>query len=313
MAGELSPDRLYYWDGVRWASAVSPDGAWRWDGNTWQPASGARPRTRHAGAIIASIVIASLIVTTFGIYQIAGWAASRAQSLLQSSGVNMTCGDAYARVGSAPAEGDVLCGARLGAALYGADCVELTGTPPGGQFLDAVSNGDWQTISIAPDSSGCRLDAQPDHETMFSITDDHPASSTLIVDFVAAGWEGGLGVQVACSTDRSCVDFSFWGDGVFSLDEGKPGDGFENLTRGRLGELGPPPVPKVGTENRLVLRLYGNRVDVFLNGKGVTHATTRRVQDQGVADFYVDGRDTTHGETVFLKRLYLFESLGSSG
>jgi len=37
MPGELSPDRLFYWDGERWRSALSPDGAWRWDGAAWQP------------------------------------------------------------------------------------------------------------------------------------------------------------------------------------------------------------------------------------------------------------------------------------
>jgi len=117
-----------------------------------------------------------------------------------------------------------------------------------------------------------------------------------------------VGLQLACSQDVSCVDFSFWGDSNFSLDEGKPGDGFENLSTGRMGTLGPPPVPAVGSENRLILRLAGDRVDVFLNGREVTHATVRRAQMRGFADFYVDGRDTTSGETVFLKRIFLFET-----
>jgi hypothetical protein len=311
MAGELSPDRLYYWDGARWASAVSPDGTWRWDGQAWQPSALRLARTAPSGRIIAGVVIASLIVGSFGIYEITTWALSRTQSLLHASGVNVMCGDTHARAGATLAEGDELCGARLGIAQYGADCTELSGTPPGGEFLDAVNNGDWQTIQVAPDTSGCRLDAQPSHETMFSTTDDQPASSTLIVDFAAAGWEGGLGLQVACTTKKGCVDFSFWGDGVFSLYEGIPGGQFEHLTTGHLGAFGPPPVPRIGAESRLVLRLNGDRVEVFLNGQEVTHATTRRTQDRGVADFYVDGRHTATGETVFLKRLYLFESLAT--
>jgi len=311
MAGQLSPDRLYYWDGVRWASAVSPDGAWRWDGHTWQPAARGRARTGPSGRIIAGVVIAALIVGSFGIYEITSWALSRTQSLLQASGVSVTCRDSHARAGATLAEGDELCGAHLGTQQYGADCTELSGTPPGGQFQDAINNGDWHTIQVAPDTSGCRLDAQPEHETMFSTTDDQPPSTTLIVDFTAAGWQGGLGLQVACTTEKGCVDFSFFGDGLFTLDEGKPGGGFENLATGHLGAFGPPPLPRIGAESRVVLRLNGNRVEAFLNGQEVTHATTRRAQDRGVADFYVDGRDTTSGETVFLKRLYLFESLAT--
>jgi hypothetical protein len=310
MAGELSPDRLYYWDGVRWASAVSPDGAWRWDGFAWQATSGASARSGRTGPIIAAMVIASLVVGSYGAYQVGKWALARTQSVLQTSGVTVTCGDPHARAGASISEGDLVCGEHLGMSYYGADCSELTGTPPGGQFLDSVNDGDWQTVDVVPSTSGCRLEAKPSHEIMFSTADHQAASSTLIVDFVAAGWQGGVGVQLACSQDSSCVDFSFWGDSNFSLDEGKPGDGFENLTTGRMGSLGPPPVPAVGSENRLILRVDGDRVDVFLNGREVTHAKVRRAQSPGFADFYVDGRDTSSGETVFLKRMFLFETVG---
>jgi hypothetical protein len=309
MAGELSPDRLYYWDGVRWASAVSPDGAWRWDGRAWQATGTGFPRTAGSRGSIALVIAASLIVGILGVADVGSWAFGRVQNLLQSGGVNATCGDPHARAGASVSEGDLVCGKHLGMRYYSADCAELTGTPPGGQFLDSFNEGDWQTVDVVPSTSGCRLEAKPSHEIMFSTSDNQAASSTLIVDFVATGWQGGVGVQLACSRDISCVDFSFWGDSNFSLDEGKPGGGFENLTTGRMGSLGPPPVPAVGSQNRLILRVDGDRVDVFLNGREVTHATVRRAQSPGFADFYVDGRDTSSGETVFLKRIYLFETV----
>src|SRR5579859_3361506 len=136
MAGELSPDRLYYWDGVRWASAVSPDGAWRWDGFAWQATGGASARGGRTGPIIAATVIASLVVGSYGAYQVGKWALARTQAVLQTSGVTVTCGDPHARAGASISEGDLVCGEHLGLSYYGADCAELTGTPPGGQFLD---------------------------------------------------------------------------------------------------------------------------------------------------------------------------------
>ena len=305
MAGELSPDRLYYWDGARWASAVTPDGMWRWDGRTWRAAGQAR--SRGSRGIIALVIVAAVVVGILGVGTMAGWAVGKVQSLLQAGSV--TCGDPHARAGASVSEGDLLCGERLGTRYYAADCAELTGTPAGGEFLDSVNNGDWQTAEFVPSSSGCPMEAQPSHEVMFSTSSNQPPVSTLIVDFVASGWQGGVGVQLACSQDTGCVDFSFWGDSLFSLDEGKPGGGFENLKSGRMGSLGPPPVPKAGSENRLILRLTGNRVDTFLNGREVTHATARRTLGSGFADFYVDGRGAATGETVFLKRIFLFATL----
>jgi hypothetical protein len=311
MAGELSPDRLYYWDGARWASAVTPDGAWRWDGRAWQPV-GSTQRVRHSRAIIATVIAAAILVGIFGVYEISSWALSHGQTILSSNGINVTCADGHAHAGATVAEGDTLCGRRLGTLFFNADCVEVSDPPAGAEFLDTVNNGDWTTIQVVPNTSGCRLAAQPEHEVMFSTVHPQPASVTLIVDFVADGWEGGLGFQVACSVEKSCVDFSFWGDGYFSLDEGKPGKSWDNLTGGHMGSFGVPPVPKAGTENRLILRLEGSHIDVFLNGQQITQGTTKLPQALGVADLYVDGRDTTGGETVFLRRLYLFEAVGTA-
>jgi hypothetical protein len=311
MAGELSPDRQYYWDGVRWASAVSADGLWRWDGQSWRAATGGSPRTGRSRAIIAAVVIAAVVVGTFGAYEVSRWVSAQAQSLLHASGVDVTCGDSHARAGASISEGEVLCGKGLGTSYFSADCAELSGTPSGGQFLDSAGGGDWQTIQVVPSGSGCPLDAQPSHEVMLSTADDQPASSTLIVDFVATGWAGGIGLQLACGREVGCVDFSFWGDSLFSLDEGQPNDGFENMTSGHMGSFGPPPVPRVGSENRIILRLAGDRVDVFLNGKEVTHATVKHPQVAGFADFYVDGRETSNGETILVKRMFLFQTVSA--
>lgn len=61
VAGTLSPDRLFYWDGGRWISTLSPDGAWRWDGAAWLPAStGSGPaagRTRSGRRLARALQI----------------------------------------------------------------------------------------------------------------------------------------------------------------------------------------------------------------------------------------------------------------
>ena len=43
MSARLSPDGMYYWDGVAWKSALSPDGRYRWDGTSWVPVPWAPP------------------------------------------------------------------------------------------------------------------------------------------------------------------------------------------------------------------------------------------------------------------------------
>jgi uncharacterized protein DUF4328 len=35
IAGALSPDGHFYWDGAEWRSTLSPDGSWRWNGAAW--------------------------------------------------------------------------------------------------------------------------------------------------------------------------------------------------------------------------------------------------------------------------------------
>src|SRR5579859_5642486 len=139
MAGELSPDKLYFWDGARWASALSPDGLWRWDGHTWRPAASSR-RASNLVPIAAVVVIASLVVTTFGVYEVAHWALARTQAALRQAGVGVVCSESGARAGRPLAEHDILCGRRLGTSYYRADC-DAPGTPNVGEFFDAAGGG----------------------------------------------------------------------------------------------------------------------------------------------------------------------------
>jgi len=58
----------------------------------------------------------------------------------------------------------------------------------------------------------------------------------------------------------------------------------------------------------MILRLHGRHVSVYLNGRGVTQADVSRVQSPGFVDFYIDNRGGPGTETVWLQRLYVFES-----
>ena len=308
MAGELSPDKLYYWDGARWASAVSSDGHWRWDGHAWQPAATTRRGGRPV-AIIAAVVIAALAVTTFGVYEVGHWALVRTQSALEQAGIGVVCSGSGAQPGQPLAEHDTLCGEKLGASYYRADC-DAPGTPNGGQFLDAAGSGDWQDVQVASEGLGCPLDAAADHERMFSTVDYQPASSTLIADFTAEGWDGGVGVQVACTATQGCMDFSLYGDGTYSLDRGNGSGKFDNIAGGRLGSFGSA-APRAGTEYRVIMRVSAGAVDIFLNGSELTHASATSSSAEGYATFYVDGRDTSAGESVVLHRMFVFETVAA--
>jgi hypothetical protein len=309
VAGELSPDKQHYWDGVRWTRAVSPDGAWQWDGSSWQPSSSGLRKPR-LGLTVAAIVVVAVVVTSFGLFKVGHWVIAKTQSYLQTNGVGVACPEAGAKAGAPLAEGDVLCGRHLGASYIRIDCL-APGTPSSGQFLDAVGDGSWESVTETSDGSGCPLDAQPNHERMLSSVDQEPASSTLVVDFTAQGWEGGVGVQVACSERQSCIDFSLFGDGYWSLDQGNTGNKFDNLTSGQLGTFTGSRVPETGTAYRIIIRLSGRAAEVFLDGRELTHASATVDQGTGFATFYVDGRDTTNGESVDVQRMFLFETLSS--
>jgi hypothetical protein len=68
-AGTLSPDRAWFWDGVRWIPSLSIDGLWRWDGKGWMPAAEAWPKwakqyeSPGARAIFVMASLAGVIAT----------------------------------------------------------------------------------------------------------------------------------------------------------------------------------------------------------------------------------------------------------
>lgn len=78
VAGTVSSDRLFYWDGGRWISTLSADGAWRWDGAAWVPAStGSRPaagqtrsgrRLARALQILLCVWIATVFAELFLVF-----------------------------------------------------------------------------------------------------------------------------------------------------------------------------------------------------------------------------------------------------
>jgi hypothetical protein len=309
MSGEMSPDRNYYWDGQGWKPAASPDGAWRWDGAAWRP-SGApapAPRSRQAPWMIALAAVATLLVGGVGIWMMAGFIYTRSHAL-QAPDFSISCAGTNAHAGAALSTGDVLCGQRLGAAYYQGDCTRTGGMPSGaGAWQTSGSSSTFQPTTLAGDSTGCTMEARPAQQIEVSTSDTQPPSTVAVVDFVPLNRSGGEGVQVACTTDASCIDCSIYQDGSYSLDQGIPNGKFDNLTQGDASLFGGQ--PKVGVANRMVLRLSGTEVTVFMNGNEVTSATTTRAQGPGYVTFYVDDGGSTTTETVKLQRILVFEAI----
>lgn len=306
MAGELSPDRLYYWDGARWLSAVSPDGAWRWDGTSWRPAAAA-PASRGAWWWMAAIVVAVVVVVSAGTYLASGGIARRVANFLPAT--ISTCTSPLAKPGAALASGEQLCGGRLGTEFVLADCMLTSGTPDGidvWQKSYSPTEGSWMHSTVNTGPAGCNLAASPDTDVSFDTKDQEPASTVVVADFTVTDLTGGIGIQLACSDEAGCVDISVYSDGFYSLDEGIPHDGWDNLTKGYIS-FGSP--IKTDRANRMILRLTGNTAEVWINDELLTRGTTKRVQTSGFVDFYVDNRDGKALESVWLRRLYVFQSV----
>jgi hypothetical protein len=307
MSGQVSPDGHYYWDGGQWKTAISPDGGWRWDGSAWRPVSAPKGRASRLPWIVAAVVVASIVVGSVGLYLAYGYVSARVPHLLSGAGVTVTCGSPQAQPGAAVMQGDVVCGGHVGASTFGVDCTELSGIPPSVNVYDEVKGADWQLVEITADSAGCGLVVAPKHIRTFDTAKVQGASSLAIADFVPERSLGGIGLQVACTKAASCVDFSTYQDGAFSLDEGKPNDGYDNMTAGFAGLFGS--LIKIGKANRLIVRVQGRDVMVFLNGTFVTRATTKRDVTSGYVTFGADNREGSATETVMLQRLLVFEAV----
>jgi hypothetical protein len=308
VGGELSPDRRYYWDGARWLSAVSPDGAWRWDGSAWRPAGEAAARARPSRLpwLIAGGTIVALVAGSIGVYFAVGFVMRASQRVLQSGGL-APCNSALAQPGAALSAGTSLCGGTLGYEYLLADCTLTEGTPSGIEVWRKnykPTEGDWAKTTVPTGSDGCNLAASPDVDVSFDTAVEQPPSTVVVADFTYEASAGSVGIQLACSEAASCVDISMFQEGLYSLDEGRPNDGWDTLTKGVAFGV----TFRTGAPNRMIVRLNGKHASVYLNGRGVTQADTSRVQTSGFVDFYVDNRGGTDLETVKLQRLYVFES-----
>src|SRR5713101_3394762 len=187
VAGELSPDRLYYWDGARWLSSVSPDGAWRWDGSAWRPAgeTASQARSSRLPWLIAGGTILTLVAASIGVYFAVGFVMRASQRVLQSGGL-AECNSALAQPGAALSEGKSLCGGRLGSEYLLADCT-LTEGPPSGIEVWRKSykpiEGDWAKTTVTTGSDGCNLAAPPDVDVSFDTAVELPPTIVVVADF----------------------------------------------------------------------------------------------------------------------------------
>ncbi|HET7467570.1 MAG TPA: hypothetical protein VFL29_12980 [Candidatus Dormibacteraeota bacterium] len=309
MAGELSPDRLFYWDGARWVSALSPDGAWRWDGAAWQPAarsSGGR-LSRRTG-IIAGIVIVSLVLAGVGVYFAAGALSKASQRVLHST-LLATCSSPLAQAGAALKQGDSLCGGTLGTEYFLADCTQAetqpTGTTAWSKSYVGGTEGDWTKTTLNAGTQGCELSPDPDIYLTLETQAMQPPTAVVVADFTYDGNRSDVGLRLACSSRQaSCLDISMYPDGFYDLGEIGPNGDWDSLGKGvAIGATF-----HSGSTNRLIMRLSGRQVTVILNGRVVVQTDTRRDEGYGYVNFYVDNRDDPTTETVWLQRMYVFDS-----
>jgi hypothetical protein len=304
VAGQLSPDGQYYWDGAGWVTAVSPDGAWRWDGSSWRSAGLPSGSAGRVPALVAGGIVAALLIGGLGV--VAAIRLLPLQTAAARTSASPACAGTAGLPGSHLAEGDLVCGRKLGASYLTADCTASNSVPPEVDAIQIASAGaDWTPADIGADAGGCELAANPDQIVELDSKDLESPNTVLIADFVPINHVGGLGLRLACIQSASCVDISLYSDGTFSLDEGKTGsDGWKNITEGSLGLA----TLKVGQPNRLILRYSLGVAYVFLNGVPVTHGAPTFGQLSGYAGFYIDDQQSPSPEHVQLRQLYAFGS-----
>jgi len=230
----------------------------------------------------------ALAAGSIGIYFAAGFVMRASQRALQSGGL-ASCSSSLAQPGVALSEGKSLCGGTLGSEYLLADCTLTEGTPSGAVLWKKSykpTEGDWMKTTATTGSDGCKLSAPPDVDVSFDTATHQPPTTVVVADFTYVANAGSVGIQLACS------------------DEGRPNDGWDSLSKGvAFGATF-----REGAANRMILRLHGRHVSVYLNGRGVTQADVSRIQSPGFVDFYIDNRGGPGTETVWLQRLYVFES-----
>jgi len=256
--------------------------------------------------LIAGGTIVALVAASIGIYFAVGFVMRASQRVLQPGGL-ASCSSALAQPGAALSEGKSLCGGTLGSEYLVADCTLTEGTPSGVVVWKKSykpTEGDWTKTTATTGSDGCNLSAPPDVDVSFDTADKQPPTTVVVADFTYEASAGSVGIQLACSQAASCVDISMFQEGLYRLDEGRPNDGWDSLAKGVAFGV----TFRAGAPNRMILRLSGRHVSVYLNGRGVTEADTSRIQSSGYVDFYIDNRGGPATEEVWLQRLYVFES-----
>ena len=299
MAGELSPDRLFYWDGKQWVSAFSADGAWRWNGAAWYTAS--RPELsgrKHSGWLIALLVTAAIFMASIGVYYAVGAASHVAQRLLVTN-----CGSHEAQPGMPIRSGDTLCGAKLGNEMLLADCTWTSGAPEGIIVSQRTNGQAWVHPEVTSGNDGCQLAAEPENVLSFHTSDLMQPSEVVVVDFKVTALAGILGLELACGGGQ-CIDASFYGYGLYRMDE-ESGGNWSTLTRG-YSLAGPQ--PRTGQESRMIFRLQGRNAFVFINGSQVMDVHIAHDKPAGDDNFYLDNLHSPQLESVLLQRMYVFAS-----
>ena len=248
----------------------------------------------------------TLTAAGFGAYYAVGFLTRASQRVLQSSGL-APCDSELAHPGAALSEGNSLCGGSLGTEYLLADCTLTDGAPSGTQVWRKSykpTEGDWAKTTVTTGSDGCNLAAPPDVDVSIDSALELPPTTIVVADFTYDGNAGSIGIQLACSLGASCIDITMFQAGLYSLHEGRPNDGWDRLTKGVAFGV----TFRTGVPNRMIVLLNGRHVSVYLNGRGVTQADTKRALSAGYVDFYLDNRDEPVTETVSLQRLYVFES-----
>lgn len=303
MSGELSPDGNYFWDGVTWARAISPDGAWRWDGRAWRPASGAPVRSTNqkrlaliAAGVVIALVIGGLAVT--GLIRVVG----NAQRSLQTQ-FSQACAD-NGTAGHDVGAGDKLCGYTLGAAQVAAAC--NSGVVPDSlrAWRRSGSTSEAVSANITVDPSGCELNAPVGSAFWLETATAEPADVVAVADFVPSTDWGLVGIELACN-GATCVSVGIDPAGVYRVDEEHSHGTWKILARGALpfGTLS-----RLAEPNRLVMRLSGRAVEVYLNGYFVVRITTALLHGSGYISFFNSNPVGTEPAEAHLETLDVFAS-----
>jgi hypothetical protein len=293
----LSPDRQYYWDGARWVSAVTPDGAWRFDGTAWRPAAG-RPRANdRVSAIVAVGVVAALLLAGLAVFGVVHFVQSSLQSQFVPS-----C-SANATAGADVAEGDTICGYRLGAAQVTADCTPFSRVPDGlAAWRRDAPGSDAVSTEVTADASGCALEAAPGSSVWLQTAKAQPPDVIVVADYIPGTDWGLLGVDVAC-TKAGCVILAIDPAGVYRIDEARSATDSRNIARGALPLA---TISRLGQPNRLVVRYLGHDIAVFLNGYFVVRTTTELLHSPGGVSFYLDDHIGSQWAAAHVRKLDVF-------